>query len=96
MMSERESRELLLHVLLLLLLLLLLILLLPPLLPSCMQVPSSLRDAVAANQRMLSPGANFLFLNGMLVEIRNFEFYSEITYTARPLPADPLPLCTAH
>ena len=40
MMSERESRELLLHVLLLLLLLLLLILLLPPLLPSCMQAGS--------------------------------------------------------
>ncbi|GBF95627.1 UDP-glucose:glyco glucosyltransferase [Raphidocelis subcapitata] len=40
------------------------------------QVPPSLRTAVAANQRLVSPGANILMLNGMLVEVNNFELYA--------------------
>jgi hypothetical protein len=38
-------------------------------------VPPSLRRTVAANQRTVSPGANILMLNGMLVEVTNFELY---------------------
>eukprot|EP00878_Enallax_costatus_P030698 GHUV01033475.1.p1 GENE.GHUV01033475.1~~GHUV01033475.1.p1 ORF type:complete len:1023 (+),score=330.57 GHUV01033475.1:219-3287(+) len=40
------------------------------------QVPSSLRSQVQQNQRMISPGANFIMLNGMLMEVKNFELYS--------------------
>lgn len=40
-------------------------------------VPQSLRKTVTANQRVVSPGANVLVLNGMLVEVGNFEFYGE-------------------
>ncbi|KAF8062716.1 hypothetical protein HT031_004046 [Scenedesmus sp. PABB004] len=43
-----------------------------------LQVPESLRSAVRTNQRLISPGANFMMLNGMLVEVKNFELYSFI------------------
>jgi hypothetical protein len=36
-----------------------------------------MRNTVASNQRYISPGANFMLLNGMLVEVKNFEIYSE-------------------
>ncbi|KAI8470132.1 MAG: hypothetical protein J3K34DRAFT_469371 [Monoraphidium minutum] len=39
-------------------------------------VASSLRRTVTANQRIVSPGANFMMLNGMLVEVTNFELYA--------------------
>lgn len=29
-------------------------------------------------QRMMHPGANFMMLNGMLLEVKNFELYSEL------------------
>jgi hypothetical protein len=39
------------------------------------RVAPKLRDTVRTNQRMVSPGANILMLNGMLVEVHNFELY---------------------
>lgn len=36
-----------------------------------------LRNTVRTNQQYVSPGANFMLLNGMLVEVKNFEIYSE-------------------
>lgn len=38
-------------------------------------VSDALRAAVAANQRVIAPGANLLLLNGLLVEVANFELY---------------------
>jgi hypothetical protein len=43
----------------------------------CWQVPQRQRDAARVNQRILMPGTNFMMLNGMLVEVKNFELYSE-------------------
>lgn len=42
-----------------------------------LQVPDSVRQNVRANQRYMHPGANFVMLNGMLMEVKNFELYSE-------------------
>jgi hypothetical protein len=41
------------------------------------QVPESLRQNTRYNQRYVNPGANFVMLNGMLMEVKNFELYSE-------------------
>jgi hypothetical protein len=40
-------------------------------------VPPELRADVTANQRLVSPGANVLLLNGLPVEVGNFELYGE-------------------
>lgn len=48
------------------------------------QVPDSLRSQVTYNQRMLSPGANFIMLNGMMMEVKNFELYSKCTSAQDP------------
>jgi hypothetical protein len=40
-------------------------------------VPESLRQSTRYNQRYVNPGANFVMLNGMLMEVKNFELYSE-------------------
>eukprot|EP00879_Flechtneria_rotunda_P023383 GHRR01024733.1.p1 GENE.GHRR01024733.1~~GHRR01024733.1.p1 ORF type:complete len:589 (+),score=221.40 GHRR01024733.1:171-1937(+) len=40
------------------------------------QVPDRLRREVQQNSKMISPGQNFMLLNGMLVEVKNFELYS--------------------
>jgi hypothetical protein len=47
------------------------------LLACCSQVPESLRQNTRYNQRYVNPGANFVMLNGMLMEVKNFELYSE-------------------
>jgi hypothetical protein len=36
---------------------------------------------VRNNQQYVNPGANFMLLNGMLVEVKNFEIYSEWGYS---------------
>jgi hypothetical protein len=41
------------------------------------QVPETLRQNTRYNQRYVHPGANFVMLNGMLMEVKNFELYSE-------------------
>lgn len=41
------------------------------------QVSDRLRTTVRNNQQYVNPGANFMLLNGMLVEVKNFEIYSE-------------------
>lgn len=38
-----------------------------------------MRQTVTRNQQYIHPGANFMLLNGMLVEIKNFEIYSELS-----------------
>jgi hypothetical protein len=40
------------------------------------QVSDRLRNTVRSNQQFVNPGANFMLLNGMLVEVKNFEIYS--------------------
>ncbi|WIA20770.1 hypothetical protein OEZ85_005134 [Tetradesmus obliquus] len=40
------------------------------------QVPDSLRSDTRYNQRYVNPGANFVMLNGMLMEVKNFELYT--------------------
>lgn len=42
-----------------------------------LQVPEALRQNTRYNQRYVHPGANFVMLNGMLMEVKNFELYSE-------------------
>lgn len=44
-----------------------------------------MRNTVANNQRHISPGANFMLLNGMLVEVKNFEIYSECCWAVHHL-----------
>jgi hypothetical protein len=57
-------------------------------------VPPSLRVAVSSNQRLVSPGANILMLNGMLLEVNNFELYGKGPYFARQLQfVRPLSAC---
>jgi hypothetical protein len=54
-----------------------------------------MRSTVANNQRYINPGANFMLLNGMLVEVKNFEIYSECCWAVHqpvPCPAT-FPLC---
>lgn len=41
------------------------------------QVSDRLRTTVRNNQQYVNPGANFMLLNGMLVEVKNFEIYSK-------------------
>uniref|UniRef100_A0A383VGR8 UDP-glucose:glycoprotein glucosyltransferase n=1 Tax=Tetradesmus obliquus TaxID=3088 RepID=A0A383VGR8_TETOB len=40
------------------------------------QVPDSLRSDTRYNQRYVNPGANFVILNGMLMDVKNFELYT--------------------
>lgn len=42
-----------------------------------LQVSDRLRQTVRTNQQYVNPGANFMLLNGMLVEVKNFELFSE-------------------
>jgi hypothetical protein len=52
-------------------------------------VPESVRQNTKYNQRYVHPGANFVMLNGMLMEVKNFELYSKCrayhTSTWQPL-----------
>lgn len=41
------------------------------------KVSERLRNTVRSNQQYVNPGANFMLLNGMLVEVKNFEIYSK-------------------
>lgn len=41
------------------------------------QVSERLRSTVRTNQQFVNAGANFMLLNGMLVEVKNFEIFSE-------------------
>lgn len=47
------------------------------------QVSDRLRNTVRNNQQYVNPGANFMLLNGMLVEVKNFEIYSECSTACR-------------
>jgi len=38
-------------------------------------VAPTLKATIQANQRMVSPGATLLMLNGMLVDVQNFDLY---------------------
>jgi hypothetical protein len=40
-------------------------------------VSDRLRSTVKSNQQFVNPGLNYMLLNGMLVEVKNFELYSE-------------------
>lgn len=40
-------------------------------------MPDRLRATVKANQQFIPPTMNYMLLNGMLVEVKNFELYSE-------------------
>jgi hypothetical protein len=42
------------------------------------QVSNQLRSTVITNQRFVSAGTNYMLLNGMLVEVKNFELFSEL------------------
>jgi hypothetical protein len=46
---------------------------------------------VRSNQQFVNPGANFMLLNGMLVEVKNFEIYS----TSFSILAEHIPVTSA-
>jgi hypothetical protein len=50
-----------------------------------------MRSTVKNNQQYVNPGANFMLLNGMLVEVKNFEIYSKHLHIAQPDPAPASP-----
>jgi hypothetical protein len=41
------------------------------------QVNESLRSAVAYNQQILSPGANYMLINGLTYDINAMDFFGE-------------------
>jgi UDP-glucose:glycoprotein glucosyltransferase len=40
-------------------------------------VSSKLRKQVSATQELVNAGSNFMMLNGLMVEVNNFELYSK-------------------
>lgn len=40
------------------------------------KVDEALRNSVQYNQQMVSPGANFMLINGLAVDVNNFDFYA--------------------
>ena len=56
------------------------------LLPSLPQVNESLRSAVAYNQQLISPGANFMLINGLAFDINAFDLYGELGQEGGCLP----------
>jgi hypothetical protein len=55
------------------------------------QVSERMRSTVRNNQQYVNPGANFMLLNGMLVEVKNFEIYSKHLHQTQPEPAPASP-----